>query len=80
MQNIQGDAWYNLTGEILTIFPLYGDGDIWLEIYDLDVYAKAAVIMNDEWTPDSGLVTAAFKIRRRFIVEKYKDVLEELYK
>merc|ERR1719239_1928778 len=37
---LRGDAWYNLTGEILTIFPLYGDGDIWLEIYDLDVYAK----------------------------------------
>ena len=45
---LQGDAWYNLTGEILTIFPLYGDGDIWLEIYDLDVYAKAAVIINAE--------------------------------
>ena len=44
----QGDAWYNLTGEILTLFPLYGDGDIWLEIYNLDVYAKAAVIINAE--------------------------------
>ena len=45
---LQGDAWYNLTGEILTLFPLYGDGDIWLEIYNLDVYAKAAVIINTE--------------------------------
>ena len=33
----------------------------------------------DEWTPDTGLVTAAFKIRRRFIVEKYQKQIDELY-
>ena len=33
----------------------------------------------DEWTPDTGLVTAAFKIRRRFIVQKYEKEIEGLY-
>jgi long-subunit acyl-CoA synthetase (AMP-forming) len=33
----------------------------------------------DEWTPDSGLVTAAFKIRRREVVDRYKSEIEEMY-
>merc|ERR1712004_858160 len=33
----------------------------------------------DEWTPDSGLVTAAFKIRRRFIVQKYEKQINAMY-
>lgn len=33
----------------------------------------------DEWTPDTGLVTAAFKIRRRFIVQKYESDIAKLY-
>ena len=33
----------------------------------------------DEWTPDSGLVTAAFKIRRRFIVQKYEAQIDKMY-
>ena len=39
---------YNLTGIIISIFPLYGDGPMWLEVYDLDIHAKAAVIINEE--------------------------------
>ena len=31
------------------------------------------------WTPDSGLVTAAFKIKRKEIVNKYQDEIEKLY-
>ena len=31
------------------------------------------------WTPDSGLVTAAFKIRRKEVVEKYKNEIKSLY-
>ncbi len=41
--------------------------------------AKVALVL-DEWTPDSGLVTAAFKIRRRFIVERYQKEIDRLYK
>ena len=37
------------------------------------------VMVTDEWTPDSGLVTAAFKIRRRQIVEKYKKQIDLIY-
>ena len=33
----------------------------------------------DEWTPDTGLVTAAFKIRRRFIVQKYETQIGDMY-
>lgn len=39
---------------------------------------KTVLLTLDEWTPDSGLVTAAFKIRRRFISQKYASELEEL--
>ena len=34
----------------------------------------------DEWTPDTGLVTAAFKIRRRFIILRYENEVNALYK
>ena len=33
----------------------------------------------DEWTPDTGLVTAAFKIRRRQIFDKYEKQINALY-
>merc|ERR1712066_1097413 len=38
----------NLTGNILGLIPLYGDGEIWLEIYDLDLSASAAVVINEQ--------------------------------
>ena len=37
------------------------------------------VLTLDEWTPESGLVTAAFKIRRRQIVEHYKGSIDKIY-
>ena len=40
---------------------------------------KKVLLTLDEWTPDTGLVTAAFKIRRRFIVQKYQTEIEKLY-
>lgn len=40
---------------------------------------KKVLLTLDEWTPDTGLVTAAFKIRRRFIVQKYLKEIENLY-
>ncbi len=33
----------------------------------------------DEWTPDTGLVTAAFKIRRKNIVDNYKATINKIY-
>jgi long-subunit acyl-CoA synthetase (AMP-forming) len=34
----------------------------------------------DEWTPDSGLITAAFKLRRREVVAKYRQDIEDMYR
>jgi len=33
----------------------------------------------NEWTPDSGLVTAAFKIRRRNVYDKYQQEIAQMY-
>ncbi|KFM78781.1 Long-chain-fatty-acid--CoA ligase 3, partial [Stegodyphus mimosarum] len=33
----------------------------------------------DEWTPESGLVTAAFKLRRKFIEKHYEDIINSMY-
>merc|ERR1712168_1036213 len=48
INTLRGDAIYNLTGSILGLIPLYGDGAIWLEIYDLDLYASAGVLINED--------------------------------
>ncbi|KAG5667341.1 hypothetical protein PVAND_015324 [Polypedilum vanderplanki] len=36
-------------------------------------------LCEDLWTPDSGLVTAAFKIKRKEVQNKYKDVIAQIY-
>jgi len=46
--HFQGDAEYSLDGAIASIFPLYGDGPMWLELYNLVLYAKASVTLNAE--------------------------------
>ena len=43
-----------------------------------EVPAKVLMVL-DEWTPDNGLVTAAFKIRRKFIYDEYKKEIENTY-
>ena len=40
---------------------------------------KKYALVLDEWTPDSGLVTAAFKIRRLFITKRYEKEIDYLY-
>ncbi|XP_015793198.1 long-chain-fatty-acid--CoA ligase 4 [Tetranychus urticae] len=37
------------------------------------------LLVDDDWTPDSGLVTAAMKIRRKNIQERYIDEINRLY-
>ncbi|KAK6142351.1 hypothetical protein DH2020_022699 [Rehmannia glutinosa] len=37
-------------------------------------------LLPDPWTPESGLVTAALKLKREQIKSKFKDELEKLYK
>ena len=38
------------------------------------------VLAPDPWTPESGLVTAALKIKREQVKAKFKDQLQQLYK
>lgn len=40
---------------------------------------KKVLLTLDEWTPDNGLVTASFKLRRRFIEKKYEAGLASLF-
>ncbi|XP_035218084.1 long-chain-fatty-acid--CoA ligase 4-like isoform X3 [Stegodyphus dumicola] len=36
-------------------------------------------LVSEEWQPETGLVTAAFKIRRKMIEQFYKNSIEEMY-
>merc|ERR1712080_524551 len=45
---ISGAMLNTLDGVIASIFPLYGEGPMWLELYDLILHAKAAVTINAE--------------------------------
>merc|ERR550525_285697 len=48
-----------------------------LEKFELPL--KILLITNDEWTPETGLVTAAFKIRRKQVVARYRHEIDLLY-
>lgn len=37
------------------------------------------LVVKDEWSPDTGLVTAAMKIRRKNITDHYKRDINRLY-
>jgi len=40
---------------------------------------KKVLLVLDEWTPDNGLVTAALKIRRKFIYDEYRSLIDQTY-
>ena len=44
-----------------------------------EVPRKVALVV-DDWTPDSGLVTAALKLRRKQVEEKYSGEIQRLYR
>merc|ERR1712109_91851 len=44
--DLRGDATYSLDGTALGIFPIYGDGPMYLELYGVTLHAKAAVLIN----------------------------------
>jgi len=70
--DLRGDAWYNLTGLVLELIPLYGHGAMWLEIYEMDLYAKAAVVINE----DGFLQANQMKISANFTsIKTYLDGL-----
>ena len=41
---------------------------------------RKVILVLDAWTPDTGLVTAAFKIKRRVIQDRFKEDIKEMYK
>ncbi|ESK92838.1 long-chain-fatty-acid- -ligase [Moniliophthora roreri MCA 2997] len=41
---------------------------------------QAVILTPDEWTPESGLVTAAQKIQRKKIADTFKEEIDEVYK
>ena len=41
---------------------------------------KKIGVVPDEWTPESGEMTPSLKLKRRVIVEKYKDQIAGFYK
>ena len=36
-------------------------------------------VLDDVWTPDTGLLTDAFKLKRKAIESKYQQNIDELY-
>merc|ERR1712203_72858 len=44
--DLRGEATYSLDGTALGIFPIYGDGPMYLELFGVTLHAKAAVLIN----------------------------------
>lgn len=40
---------------------------------------KAVKLVSEVWTPDSGLVTAALKLRRKNIQDHYQILIDRMY-
>jgi long-chain acyl-CoA synthetase len=40
---------------------------------------KKFVIVPDVWTPESGEITPSLKLKRRVVLEKYEDAINDLY-
>jgi len=40
---------------------------------------KKVELVADEWTPESGLLTPTLKLKRKVLMEKYKDLVEKIY-
>jgi len=40
---------------------------------------EAVVLVTEEWTAENGLLTAAQKIQRKKVAEKYKDQIKAVY-
>jgi long-chain acyl-CoA synthetase len=40
---------------------------------------RRVALVAEEWTPDSGLLTPTLKVRRRALMERYRDLIDDLY-
>lgn len=77
--------------ESKSLHELFDDPDVNVEVLkELQSHAKRSglhkseipvkiKLVKEEWTPDSGLVTAALKIRRKPIKEFYQQYIDAMY-
>jgi long-chain acyl-CoA synthetase len=42
-------------------------------------HIKRFRLVHEEWTPATGELSPTLKLRRRYLVEKYKDIIEEIF-
>ena len=74
-----------MVSHFVTQWGVWKEGQINVHLCDvifegpLIFFCRVALTL-DEWTPESGLVTAAFKIRRREVVEKFRKEIDFMYK
>jgi len=40
---------------------------------------KAIKLVSDIWTPETGLITSAFKLKRRNVEARYKSIIDTMY-
>ena len=40
---------------------------------------KKIVLLNDEWSVDNNLLSPTLKLKRKYLVEKYRDLIEGIY-
>jgi long-chain acyl-CoA synthetase len=40
---------------------------------------RELIIVDDEWSPENGMLTPTLKLKRRMVVEKYADRIDEIY-
>lgn len=62
----------NIKREINHFFPFPG------KLHRFEI-PTAVTLCKDIWTPDMGLVTAAFKLKRKDIQERYKNEISRMY-
>jgi long-chain acyl-CoA synthetase len=85
-------AWaaaHGLSGEDATVAALAENPDVLAEIDDglVEVMkgfnnaeaVKKVKVLGEEWLPDSELLTPTSKLKRRGILAKFADEIEELY-
>ena len=79
----QNDLKYNSNEEIIQIPEVYSLMQHDIKDFNKKV-AKAEQILKfkliaDEWSPASGELSPTLKLKRKFIAEKYRDLIEQIY-
>ncbi|MBL4715908.1 MAG: AMP-binding protein, partial [Bacteroidia bacterium] len=74
---------YSSNEEVIKDEKVLSQFDSELEIYNAEFgnweTIKKFELVSDEWTPESGLLTPTLKLKRKVIMEKYKDLVDNIY-